>query len=512
MKTIHLILCISASLLICASCGSMDDVYKDLIKDSQEVLLSKLDSVEAFSGSGRVKFFIPPQSDSRISGAHFSWDNDAQSKDVPLDITTENEIILDDISEGSHIIYVSATNDKGSKSLATSFTVSSYGEAFLSTLSKAEILSVARNSEGICYFQFHHSSSPSYKYLELTYTSTDGQKKTLQVDKSTRGLFIDDLSGDNYSYHSVYSLAGQAFEDIFSEEIEAHEILPPQITVDKSASLAFARGYTVEIPCLCSWETSCVVEEAAKSWLSASLEGKIITIKALARNGEPTPRTGTVILTSDNKSETITVTQEGTSPKLGTAYGTEGIVFWQNPEKPNEYKIISKTCVRMAWSTAYSMTRATSYTGKTIINGVEYNNCDLIRNMPDYGSGNTYALEWIEELGEGWYMPSVTELRDELWPCFNGTVYEASTKGPFTSATVDEKECRNRFESAVLAIGGMKVNQGSDTGTGTSIMSCTEKDSKTMLGFRVSNSLVWEADKTAVTFFARGVKVVTIDE
>lgn len=57
-------------------------------------------------------------------------------------------------------------------------------------------------------------------------------------------------------------------------------------------------------------------------------------------------------------------------------------------------------------------------------------------------------------------MPSVTELRDELWPCFNGTVYEASTKGPFTSATVDEKECRNRFESAVLAIGGMKVNQG----------------------------------------------------
>ena len=347
--------------------------------------------------------------------------------------------------------------------------------------------------------------------MELIYVDASGVEKTIQLDKSTRDLYVDDLSGESYSYRSVFLPSKDCFEKVTSEKITVSEIPAPQIQVGETALLTFARGYSVTMPCLCTWETSCSVDDASKVWLSATLTGKTLTVKALTRNASESPRVGTVTLHSDDKSVSVTVTQSGSSPKLGTAYGKEGIIFWQNPDNPNEYKILSAAQQQMFWSSDYSFTKAVSYTGYSIVNDVKVSNADLIRAMPDYGEGN-YAMEWIESIGEGFYMPSLNELKDELWPCFNGTVYEESTKGPYNSATSDEKACRDRFEKAMAAIGGKKVNMGTATGTGTSMMSCTEKDEKTQVGFRMSNSLITTADKTAVSFYARGVKVVTIND
>ena len=501
-----------AIMALMCSCGKMDDIYQEFIEDSEEVLLSKLEGVEAYSGAGRVKFVIPAQTDPRVSKAQFHWDNDTNSKDIDLDITRANEFFFDDISEGSHIFYINAADDKGHKSLKTSITVSSFGEMFLSGASPSEVVSVARNSEGLCYFQISHSPSPYYQYMDIFYTDLSGEEKTIRIDRSSKSLFIDDLSGDSYSYQSVFLPSENSFESVTSKKVTSNDILAPQIKVDDDALLTFARGYTVQLPCLCTWETSCSVDDAAKSWLSATLTAKTLTVMALTRNSQASPRIGTITLTSDTASATVTVTQAGSSPKLGTAYGTEGIVFWQNPDKPNEYKILSAAQKLMFWSRRYSFTKAVSYSGYSLINGAEVRNIDLIRNMPDYGGDNEYAMEWVESIGEGFYMPSLNELKDELWPCFNGTVYEASTKSSYNNATADEKACRDKFEKAMADIGGGKVNMGTAGGTGLSMMSCTEKDEKTQVGFRMSNSLITTADKTEVVFYARGVKVVTIDD
>ena len=511
MKLIHNVIRLIAVATLLVSCGSMDEIYQEFLEGGNEVLLSKLEGFEAYSGVGRVKFVISPQQDPRVKGVHFSWDNGSQGKDVALDPEEENEIILDGISEGSHIFYLNAVDNNGHKSLNSSVTVTSWGDQFMSGATPSEVLSVARNSEGRCFFQISHSSSPFYQYMELIYTDTSGTEKVIQLDRTTKSLFIDDLSGNSYAYRSVFLPSEDCFEKMTSEKVSISEILAPQIHIEKTALLTFARGNVVQMPCSCTWETTCSVDDAASSWLSAVLSARILTVKALSRNSSASPRVGIVTLHSDDQSVAVTVTQAGSSPKLGTAYGSEGIIFWQNPDNPNEYKILSAAQKQMAWSTDYTFTKAVSYSGYTFINGIKVSNADLIRAMPDYGEGH-YAMEWVESIGEGFYMPSLNELKDELWPCFNGTVYEESTKGPYNSATADEKACRDKFEKAMAEIGGQKVNMGSATGTGTTMMSCTEQDQNTQVGFRMSNSLINSADKTTVTFYARGVKVVTIND
>lgn len=508
----HITTGILALLPVLVSCGRMDDVYKEFLDDGDEIYLAKLKEVEVFSGEGRVMFVIPPQTDPRITGVHFSWDNDARTEDVAISIRETNEIILENVSDGSHIFYLQSTDGRGHKSVSVSLSASAYGESFLSALDQAEILSAARNSEGYGFFQIHHASIMYYQGMELSYADLSGKEKTILVPRGTNTLFVYDFGGDSFSYRSVYVPAENCFENLFSERITVTDIVEPKIDAPEEVSLPFARGYYSETPCICTWETSVFLEPAdAASWLEVSLSGNTLKVRTLARNGGTSARIANLILESDNIRKVVPIIQQALSPKIGTAYGNDGVIFWQDPDRPNEYKIISASGNRRPWSTFYTITRATSYSGRTVVNGVEYDNNQLIRQMPDYGVDNDYALSWVESLGEGWYMPSVNELKDEFWPVFNGTVFEESSKTNFNKATDDEKECRTRFETTMASIGGMAINMGTKTSAGSAIMTCTETDAATCVGFRVSNSAIITVDKQTPTFFARGIKRVVIE-
>ena len=494
------------------SCGRMDDVYQEFLDDGDEIYLAKLKEVEVFSGEGRVKFVIPPQTDPRITGVHFSWDNKTRTEDVPISIQETNEIILENVSDGSHIFYLQSTDGKGHKSISVSISASAFGDAFLSAMDPAIVLSAARNSEGYGFVQIHHASIMYYKGMEISYADLSGHEKTIFVPRGTNTLFVNDFGGGSFSYRSVYVPAENCFENLYSERIIFSDITEPQIEAPEEVSVPFARGYYTEVPCLCTWETAISLEpEDATSWLEVSLSGNALKVRTLARNGGESARIANLILESDNIRKTVPIIQQALSPKIGTAYGNEGVIFWQDPDHPNEYKIISASGSRRPWSTLHTVTRATSYTGRTALNGVEYDNNQLIRQMPDYGGDNDYALSWIESLGEGWYMPSVNELKDEFWPVFNGTVFEESSKTNFNKATEDEKECRTRFETTMASIGGMAINMGTKTSAGSAIMTCTETDAATCVGFRVSNSAIITVDKQTPTFFARGIKRVVIE-
>ncbi len=503
-------------LVLLTSCDRMDTVYQEFIGDTPVVYMSKLTGVEAFSGENRVKFTVPAQNDPRIKGILVYWDNKSHHQDVPVNITEDSEFIIEDVAEGSHIFELLAHDDKGNNSLVVTASASSYGDRFRESTSASEVISACRNSEGLCLFQIHHSTSPRYLYMELTYSSKDGGDKTLVVNKGTTSLFVEDLAGENYAFRTVYLPEETAFENICSATIQRSGLSSPEIRVGSSATLDFANGEIADIDCVCTWASTVTVDNSSASWLSASLRGKTLHLQTLARNGTAQSRTATVTIRSDEISKEVVVTQKAASPRIGTAYVNangvaEGIIFWENPDVPGECKILSARGAQLAWSTSNSVTGARSYTGATAILGVEYKNTDLIRNMEDYGNGNTYAMEWIEDLGEGWYMPSINEMKDEFWPAFNGTTFDFSTKDSYSKATADERACRDRFEAAMAAIGGQKVNMGSTTGTGTSIMTCTEKDASNQLAFRVSNSVILTYSKTAVFCYARGVKVVTVE-
>ena len=511
MKRITII-CLWTALILLGSCDGMDATYKEFKGETPVIYTEKVEGVVAYPGNCRIKLVWDEMIDSRIKGATVYWNNRTGHQDFNIDPHQRTEIIVEDMPEGSVIVEIVTWDDKGHRSVPQTISTTTYGDKFVSAIAdKSTVVSAARGSSNEVFVRFYHNSSRYYQYMELEYLDQTGNKKTLQIKPGTESMFLQDCAGDELTYRSVFLPEADCIDLLRSEDVKILEIPAPAITVaDEEPTLYYARGCKGSTRVTSTWpDLAAAVADDAKEWLSATLSDNILSYSAIARNPSSTAREGRIVLSSGAFSKEVVIIQQGQNEKLGTAYGKEGIIFWQNPDNPKEYKIISaKGWSPMKWSTANSTTGATSYTGVT---GTK-KNIDLIRAMADYGKTNTYAMQTIEALGEGWYMPSLNEMKDEFWTTFNGTIFEASTSGSYNAATADEKACRDKFEAAMAAIGGQKINMTAPNTVGSSILTCTESNNSTCVSFRVGKPFITTVSKTAASHYARGVKVVVIED
>lgn len=100
------------------------------------------------------------------------------------------------------------------------------------------------------------------------------------------------------------------------------------------------------------------------------------------------------------------------------AGGAKGVVFWVDEAKPNIGKIISGAGVMIKWGTA----SATTYTWSKDIdtdNGAA--NHEFVLNVADSNAENYPAVYYCHNLGEGWRLPTVNEVK-ELVKTYYGVV------------------------------------------------------------------------------------------
>ncbi|MDY3783747.1 MAG: BACON domain-containing carbohydrate-binding protein [Candidatus Cryptobacteroides sp.] len=248
------------------------------------------------------------------------------------------------------------------------------------------------------------------------------------------------------------------------------------------------------------------VSAGDESWLKAEYAGGKITVTTLAENTDPDTRDAVVTISAGEISLSIKVFQTGT-PKsiIGTAYGTEGVIFWQNPENPKEYKIISAKAEIRPWSTKEEFVGVSS----SELSGPEANK--LIKEASGYKS--TDAAGFCVSLGEGWYLPTQAECY-ALFEVYNGIAYADATNANPILITDAEKAARAAFEGVMSSIpGAQALNSAAADASGDSIWVCQESTSDAAKAwyFRWGKRLCDLAKKSGTTRYARCVKLVTIE-
>lgn len=245
------------------------------------------------------------------------------------------------------------------------------------------------------------------------------------------------------------------------------------------------------------------VSEGAASWLKVEVDEVTIKVSVLDGNISKAARSATITLTGGSASAKIAVTQKSTI--IGMAYGTEGVVFWQNPDNAKEAKIISAKAEKKNWSTTATVTGATSDSADPSVNN------GTIKGLMDYAT-NGYIVKWCEDMGPGWYMPTLTELR-HLYKGYNGLSYDECTNDVPANLTDYEKLARKMFEATMKAIGGVAINGQAETANGDSIWSVRESSETQAYYLRFGKKTDGKANKVSASpgRFARCVKVVTIE-
>lgn len=339
----------------------------------------------------------------------------------------------------------------------------------------------------------------AYKnWLEAELEGTTITVRTTQTNPTTeaRTGVVSVVAGENGITATAYISVVQAA----NSSIPVLELSTDRVSLPQDAS----ESVTVDVNT--NQTISLSVDADAQTWCSAAYTDGKITITALSANTNAGDRTAIVTVTAGSLTDEITVTQSGESTSyLGTAYGTEGVIFWIDPENPTRAKIISaKSHVGQPWSDELVSTGATDESEDGTIN------FEKIKTTPNYRTANYGALK-CEEEGEGWYMPSPDEL-EALFTTYNGiSINDGGTNAVPAEITEAEKASRAAFEATMMSIGGNMINTQADTDNGDSIWSGKEDSANNAVYIRFGKYARAGAKKSGTARTVRCVKVVTLE-
>src|SRR5690606_36982572 len=119
-----------------ASCGKMDETYKDFIKDGTIVYIGKADSSKYFPGNERVKLYFL-LADPKVSQAKIFWNNKRDSLTIPItkatSVDTMNAVLTNlehGITERKYLFEIYTYDTYGNRSIKVQLPARGYGSFF----------------------------------------------------------------------------------------------------------------------------------------------------------------------------------------------------------------------------------------------------------------------------------------------------------------------------------------------------------------------------------------------
>lgn len=200
-----------AFLLVAAaisSCTSMDEGYKDFIKDGEISYTGKIDSLQIFSGRNRVQvkgLFI---SDPKITECRIYWDNRVDSVVVPITRTQGIDVldvVINNLIENVHNFEVRTFDKLGNASIPVFKIGTVYGDRFQSSLYNRPIAS-KYFSPKLTTINFASMDLSTGAYaVEVTYTNTSNAIAKVQLPIAQSRLDITDFKlGSSFTYKTLF--------------------------------------------------------------------------------------------------------------------------------------------------------------------------------------------------------------------------------------------------------------------------------------------------------------------
>lgn len=209
------------------SCSSMDDGYKDFIKDGEISYTGKIDSLHIYGGKNRVNVKGLIISDPKVTEVRVFWNSRKDSVVVPITRTSGVDVldvIISDLDENIYNFEVRTYDNLGNKSIPVFKIGNTYGQRYEATL-LADIMN--RNiSTGISNgailngtLETLNDYTKKASYSILTYTATDNTAKQLIIQSNQSNFTITDYkSGTDIRYKTAYQPEVGAIDVFFTPE------------------------------------------------------------------------------------------------------------------------------------------------------------------------------------------------------------------------------------------------------------------------------------------------------
>ncbi len=184
-----------------------------------------------------------------------------------------------------------------------------------------------------------------------------------------------------------------------------------------------------------------------------------------------------------------------------------GIIFWIAEDK-SSCKVLYPYGEKRAWSSGeYDVADAKNNIGR-----------ENVEAMKAYATTNGLIFEsafpaaaYCAAAGEGWYLPSSTELGD-VFEAYNGTDKDSATQTNPDGITATEKAARAAFDAALLKAypDGVVLNTQAADAAGDSAFSSNQTSAANATYFRWGKVLQNSGSKTSTARYARCVKRVDL--
>ncbi len=516
MKRIFILLsCLTLCAGLFSSCEGQDAVYSQFQEEGPVVYLGKVQNVVVASGANRARLTWAPSDDPRIKSATISWNNGAGTQTLDWDPSQPFETTVEGLPEGS-IIFEIVTNDThGNHSVPVSVNGIVYGDQFASLLEEASIVSSTYNAADDCItVTIQHSSSYYYRFLEILYTDKDGVARTVSAARGENTIQFYNSSSLAFQYHSVFVPNDECIDDFDSATHEYTDLATPYMEFEgDKALLAAAAGCQQSIPFRTN-RAPFVITSDGEDWLEVTEFNGAMRFVSKSKNTTGDARIAHVHFQVGDFTKELIVKQ--TMDRVGTAYGTEGVIWWQNTEDPTEYKMISAARGNCKWSIVTVATGATGESGKSSHNGQLMSNIDIIKEL---GIESYPAFAWCENLGEGWYLPSGAELKSFI-EVYNGSIYTYAQLNGKKVSTLNAAagQCREKFEQAMESMGAPRLNTAARDANGDWLWGTQEVNASNAYAARLgvsgygSRSKKFDGNEASGPFYTRAMKVFHIEE
>lgn len=203
------------------SCTTMDEGYKEFIKDGEISYTGKVDSLKVLSGRNRVQVTGLLISDPKITECRIFWNSRKDSVVVPVTRTGGIDVLdvmIENLSENVHNFEVRTYDKLGNKSIPVYKIGAAYGDRYQASLINRPIVShVSTRREMTINFGSIDLGSGVYG-TEVTYTDNTNAVKTVFVPVADKkGILPDFKFFTSYTYRTLFKPDPSCIDMFYSE-------------------------------------------------------------------------------------------------------------------------------------------------------------------------------------------------------------------------------------------------------------------------------------------------------
>lgn len=214
------------------SCTTMDEGYKDFIKNGEISYTGKIEDLEVLSGHNRVKVNGLFKSDPKITQCRIFWNNRADSLVVPV-VRTKGEdelsVFIPNLAENNYNFEVRTYDKVGNKSIPVYSVGKVYGERYQLSLNNRPIASSTLSGTKLTINFATMDTSTGVYETRVTYTNTSDVLTTVTVpyfiydtvakkNVVNSSVVIADYKSGSFSYVTMFKPDDQCI-DVFSSDV-----------------------------------------------------------------------------------------------------------------------------------------------------------------------------------------------------------------------------------------------------------------------------------------------------